>query len=198
MGLKLEYVDGQTPLDENESEGLKIKSISTHRELDELEHHNIEKALEWIFLQKLNRQKILTDTFIKSIHKRMFGQIWKWAGTFRKSEKNIGVDWIHIPVELKTLLDDTNYWIENQTYSSEEIAIRFKHRLVRIHCFANGNGRHSRILADILMESVFKLDAFSWNQSNMVKPDSVRKVYINALKEADKGNIKSLLQFAKG
>ena len=95
------------------------------------------------------------------------------------------------------MLDDTKYWIENKTYSPDEIAIRFKHRIVSIHCFPNGNGRHSRMMADIIMESIFGKELFSWHQSNMVKADEIRKAYIKSLREADIGNIIPLIEFAK-
>ena len=140
---------------------------------------------------------MLSQEFIKILHKKMFGDVWSWAGKFRKSEKNIGVKWVTIGVELQALLNDTNYWIAQHIYPPEEIAIRFKHRLVNIHCFPNGNGRHSRIMADIIMESIFGLGIFSWNNSNMVKPDETRKNYIDAIREGDKGNIQPLIDFAK-
>lgn len=197
MGLELKYTDGQTPLDEEEKEGLKIKSITTQGELDELEQLNIEKAVEWTIHTKLNLGKILTEKFIKDLHKKMYSDVWKWAGEFRRTEKNIGIPWIQIGIELKNLLDDTKYWIENETYSQEEIAIRFKHRIVSIHCFPNGNGRHSRMMADIIMESIFEKEIFSWHQSNMVKANETRKEYINALREADNGNVEPLIKFAK-
>lgn len=197
MGLKLEYEDGQTPIDENEKEGLLLKSITTQRELDEHEQLNIEKAVEWTIHNKFNQDTILSIEFIKKAHKKMFSDIWEWAGKFRKSEKNIGVEWINIGIELKCLLDDTKYWIENKTYSPDEIAIRFKHRIVNIHCFPNGNGRHSRIMADIIIESIFGRDVFTWSHSNMVKPDETRKKYIAAIKEGDKGNIEPLINFAR-
>ena len=165
MGLELEYQDGQTPLDEDEKEGLLIKTVTTHGELDEHEQLNIEKAVKWTIQRKLKPEKILTEEFIKILHKKMFGKVWAWAGKFRKSEKNIGVEWIKIGIELKYLIDDTKYWIENKTYPPDEIAIRFKHRLVNIHCFPNGNGRHSRIMADIIIESIFGKDVFTWNHS---------------------------------
>lgn len=196
MGLKLDYEDGQTPLSEEEKDGLRIKTITTHGELDEHEQLNIEQAIEWTIKTKFKKDQVLTEEFIKKLHKKMFGNVWSWAGKFRKSEKNIGVKWIMIGIELKALLDDTNYWIENKTFSNKEIAIRFKHRLVSIHCFPNGNGRHSRIMADIIMESIFGKDPFSWNQTNMVKADQTRKNYINALREGDDGNIQPLIDFA--
>lgn len=197
MGLELKYEEGQTPLDEEEKEGLKIKSITTQRELDEFEQLNIEKAVEWTIHTKLKPEKILTEKFVKDLHKRMYGDVWKWAGEFRKSKKNIGISWIRIGIELKNLMDDTKYWIENNTYSPDEIAIRFKHRLVSIHCFPNGNGRHSRMMADIIMESIFDEDLFTWHQSKMVKANETRKEYINALRKADNGNVKPLIEFAK-
>lgn len=197
MGLEKKYEEGQTTLDEDEKEDLKIKSITTQGELDEFEQLNIEKAVEWTIHAKLKPEKILTEKFIKDLHKRMYGDVWKWAGEFRKSEKNIGISWTRIGIELKNLLEDTKYWIENNTYSPDEIAIRFKHRIVSIHCFPNGNGRHSRMMADIIMESIFDEDLFTWHQSNMVKANETRKEYINALREADNGNVKPLIEFAK-
>ena len=127
----------------------------------------------------------------------MLGDVWKWEGKFRRSEKNIGIDWIKIGMELRMLLDDTNYWIEYDTYSPDEIAIRFKHRLVIIHCFPNGNGRHSRIMADIIIESVFGKEVFTWNNSNLVKPDNARNEYIDSIRKADTGIIELLLEFAR-
>jgi Fic-DOC domain mobile mystery protein B len=183
MGLELQYKDGQTPLDEEEKEGLKIKSISTQAELDEFEQLNIEKAIEWTIHTNLKPERILSEKFIKGLHKKMYDDVWKWAGEFRKTNKNIGIDWAQIAIELKNLIDDTKYWIENEIFSPEEIAIRFKHRIVEIHCFPNGNGRHSRMMADIIIESIFGKEIFSWHRSNMVKADETRKKYIKALRK---------------
>lgn len=197
MGLKFEYFDGQTPLDEDEKEGLLLKTITTHGELDEHEQLNIESALAWVIQSNLTKDKIFTEGFIKTLHKKMFASVWAWAGSFRKTNKNIGVEWIMISVELKALLDDALFWIEHTTYPPDEIAIRFKHKLVNIHCFPNGNGRHSRMMADIIIESVFEKDLFSWHSSNMVKPDETRKKYISAIRAADAGDIEPLLNFAR-
>ena len=197
MGLKIKYTDGQTFLAEEDKGGLKIKSITTQTELDEFEQLNIEKAVEWLLRVKLKPEKILTVKFIIDLHKKMFSDVWKWAGIFRTSDTNIGVNWTKIELGIKQLIDDTKYWIEHQTYSPEEIAIRFKHRIVSIHCFPNGNGRHSRMMADIISESIFGEEIFSWHESNMVEADETRNVYIAALREADNGNINPLIQFAK-
>ncbi len=197
MGLSLDYNDGQSPLEEEEKEDLLIKTVTTQTELDELEQLNIEKAVAWTIGKKFKPATIFTKQFIKKVHKQMFGDVWKWAGSFRKSEKNIGVEWIKIAVELKYLLDDIKNWIVKETYPPDEIAIRFKHRLVKIHCFPNGNGRHSRLMADIIIESVFEKDVFSWHSSNMVKPDETRKEYIAAIRAGDRGNIQPLIEFAR-
>lgn len=197
MGLDFKYIDGQTPLSEEEKDGLLIKSTTTRGELDELEQLNIEKAVEWTLKNKFSKEKILSEKFVKSLHKKMLGDVWEWAGEFRKSEKNIGVSWIRIDVELKMLLDDTKYWIENNTYPPDEISIRFKHRLVNIHCFPNGNGRHSRLMADIIIESIFGMDVFTWNNSNLLKPDNARIEYIESIRQADNGSIELLLEFAR-
>ncbi|PZR23737.1 MAG: mobile mystery protein B [Citrobacter freundii] len=198
MGLNLEYADGQTPLDEDEKEGLLIKTISTRGELDEFEQNNIEQAIAWTLRRSFKPDVILTEAFIKDVHKRMYGDVWRWAGEFRHTNKNIGVDKWQIPTELKYLLDDAQYWIDNQTFSPEEIAIRFKHRIVSIHCFANGNGRHSRLMADIIIEKIFGMPVFSWGAANLVKQGDARVNYLKAVRVADGGEMGMLMEFARG
>lgn len=197
MGLNLEYSEGQTPFDEDEKEGLLIKTISTRSELDEFEQNNIEQAIAWTLRRSFKPNTILTEAFIKDVHKRMYGEVWRWAGEFRNTKKNIGVDKWQIPTELKYLLDDTRYWIDNQTFNPEEIAIMFKHRIVSIHCFANGNGRHSRLMADIIIDNIFGMPVFSWGATNLVKQGDVRTNYLKAVRLADGGEIGMLMQFAR-
>jgi len=197
MGLEMDYIEDQTPLDEDEKEGLLIGTITTRGELDLFERLNIEKAVAWSIHRNFTMSSLFTESYIKSLHMRMFSDVWEWAGRYRRSNKNIGVEWIKIGVELKLLLDDTLYWIDNKVFNPDELAIRFKHRLVKIHCFPNGNGRHSRLMADIIVSSVFGKEVFSWKQSNMVKPGTTRKEYIDAIKEADIGNITPLIEFAR-
>jgi Fic-DOC domain mobile mystery protein B len=197
MGINFAYEEGQTPLDEEEKDGLLIPAITTREELDEFEQLNIQKAIEWTLRKKFKKEKILTEDFIKDLHKRMFGDVWRWAGTFRNSNKNIGIDRFQIGVEFRKLLDDTKYWIEYQTYEPDEIAIRFKHRIVSIHCFANGNGRHSRLMADILIEHIFSLPVYSWGSSNLVKADKIRATYLAGIRQADIGNMKLLIAFSR-
>ncbi|HEX6848130.1 MAG TPA: mobile mystery protein B [Chitinophagaceae bacterium] len=197
MGLDLTYEDGQTPLDEDEKEGLLIKTISNRGELDEMEQLNIEAALEWTLRRKFNQEDILTEAFINGLHKRMYKNVWRWAGEFRKSNKNIGVDKYQISLELRQLLDDCRFWINNKIYSEEEIAVRFKHRIVSIHCYSNGNGRHSRLIADVIISHIFNKNVFSWGVHNLVKEGEARTKYLQALKAADSGNFELLLAFAR-
>jgi Fic-DOC domain mobile mystery protein B len=197
MGLNLDHSDGQTPLDEDEKEGLLIPTISTRGELDEFEQQNIEQALLWLKGRSLRAEAILSEKFIKSVHKHMYSAVWRWAGTFRKTDKNIGVEKWQIPVELRTLIDDTNFWVEHHEYDADEIAIRFKHRIVTIHCFPNGNGRHSRLMADIIIESIFGLPVFTWGAGKANNKGTNRELYLSTLKAADRGDLKPLIQFAR-
>jgi Fic-DOC domain mobile mystery protein B len=197
MGIKFEYDEGQTPLDEEEKDGLLVSTITTHEELNEFEQLNIQKAIEWTIARKFKAEQILTESFIKELHKKMFGDIWAWAGKFRNTNKNIGVNHFQVSVDLRNLLDDVKFWIDNDTYSSDEIAIRFKHRIVSIHCFANGNGRHSRLLADVVIEHIFREAVYSWGGANLANAGNSRKRYLTSLRTADKGNFKQLIEFAR-
>jgi Fic-DOC domain mobile mystery protein B len=205
MGLDLEYIDGQTPLDEEEKEGLLIPAIATRGELDEFEQQNIEQAVQWTLGRSFKPETVFTEDFVRMVHKRMYGEVWAWAGEFRKTNKNIGIDKWQIPTELRYLLDDVRYWHENNTYPPDEIAVRFKHRLVSIHCFANGNGRHSRLMADIIIEKIYKMPVFTWAAVSFssVEPapglpkGDARTAYLRALKAADRGDYSQLLAFAR-
>ena len=197
MGLELEYISGQTPFDEDEKEGLLIPTITTRSELDEFEQLNIEKAVEWILTKSFSVDQVLIEKFIMNLHQRMFGDVWRWAGEFRKTEKSIGCDPVMIGVELRNLINDAKYWIDHKTIEEDEIAVQFSHRIVKIHCFPNGNGRHSRLIGDILIEKVFGKNPFTWGGSNLTSTSEIRTKYINALRSADEGNYTSLIEFAR-
>lgn len=197
MGLNITYNDGQTPLDEDEKEGLKIKSISTRGELDEFEQQNIEDAMQWSLSRKFKPEQILTERFIQELHKKMYGSVWNWAGEYRKTNKNIGVDKFEIPVHVRNLIDDTTYWLEQNVYKPDELAIRFKHRLVSIHCFPNGNGRHSRMIADIIIEKLYQLPVFTWGSKTYLDENHLREKYLTAIRKADKGDFQLLLEFVR-
>jgi len=185
--------DAATPLDPDEREGLIPSYITLRRELNEAEAMNIAEAERWAFARK---RDILSEAGIRTLHKHMFGKVWRWAGEFRKTERNIGIDPVRIGVELKTLLDDAAYWIKQETYPPDEIAVRFHHRLVAIHPFPNGNGRHARLAADMLIRQLGG-DRFSWGRTNMVKASDTRKAYVAALQKADRHDISELLAFAR-
>ncbi len=199
MGLNLDHIPGQTLIEEEEREGLKIASISTNGELDEFEQQNIEQAILWTIGRKITSEKLLSEVFVKEFHARMFGEVWSWAGKFRDTEKNIGIESWKIPTELRILLDDVKFWIENNSFPEDEIAIKFKHRIVSIHCFPNGNGRHSRLMADLIVEKVFRRTVFSWGQrnANLSNVSDLRTEYLSALKKADLSNFDELIKFAR-
>jgi Fic-DOC domain mobile mystery protein B len=197
MGLIIEYIEGQTPLDEEEKEGLLIPTISTRGELNEFEQANIQQAIEWTMRTRFTTEEILTEDFLFLVHRKMFGEVWEWAGKMRKTNKNIGVDKHFISVEVRKLIDDCIYWIANQTYSHDEIAIRFSHRIVKIHLFPNGNGRHSRLIADIMISNIFKKPVFTWGRSDLSKKNTMRKAYLEAIHLADNEIYKSLIEFAR-
>ncbi|MDB5231544.1 MAG: Fic family protein [Chitinophagaceae bacterium] len=197
MGLILKLGPGQTPIDEDEKEGLLITTISTQVELNEVEQLNIEEAIQWTITKRLNEATVLSEGFVLELHQRMYGEVWRWAGQFRQTNKNIGVDKFHIATSLRNLLEDCRHWIQSQTFGPDEIAIRFKHRLVSIHCFPNGNGRHSRLMGDVIANKIFGQPVFSWGTSYLVNKSAHRETYLKALREADKDNISALIDFAR-
>jgi Fic-DOC domain mobile mystery protein B len=198
MGITIDYIEGQTPLDDDEKEGLLIDTVTTRQELDEFEQQNIERAVEWTIQRKFKADYILSEEFVRELHKKMFGEVWSWSGTFRKTIKSFGVPAETIGIELRQLVDDCKFWIQNKTYGEDEIAIRFKHRIVQIHCFANGNGRHSRLMADIIISHIFNAPVFTWGgKIDLVHQGESRTAYLAALKKADGGDIKPLIKFSR-
>jgi len=192
-----EYPIGATPLDPDELDGLKFPHVTTRGELDHLEQANIVEGLKW--LDRYAGADILTEKFILILHQKLFGQIWNWAGQFRRTEKNIGVEPSQIAIQLRVLLDDVQYWIDNKTFPSEEIALRFHHRLVKIHLFANGNGRHARIMADALLTKMLGSQVIDWTRGSDLQSIGTRRAeYIRALRAADGGDYSLLLNFGRG
>ena len=186
--------DNSTPLTAEEKDGLKLKWITLRSELNEAEARNIAQAQIWLISNK--NKDVCSDTFLRELHKKMFGDVWKWAGTYRTSERNIGVVPYQIPIKLMQLFDDVKFWIENKTYSNREIAVRLHHKLVQIHPFPNGNGRISRLMADLVLE---KLEGtkFYWGNTNLVNASEVRSAYIAALRKADAGDYSALMEFTQ-
>lgn len=188
-----EQDDNATPLSEEEREQLIPSYITLRSELNEAEQANILEAAEWAFSR---RRDVLDERFLQNLHKRMFGHVWRWAGQFRQSEKNIGVDAYRVQPELRQLMDDCRYQIEHNTYPPDEIATRFHHRLVAIHPFPNGNGRHARLATDLLLEALGQ-PRFTWGRENLVDANETRERYVAALKAADKHDYRPLLEFVR-
>lgn len=193
--IKIEYPIGATPLDPDEVVGLVPNYITNQSELNELERDNILEATRWALGSK--KHDCLNVSFCFDLHSRMFGQVWKWAGKVRQTDKNIGVPKEQILVRLKQLMDDTAFWIQERTYGFDEICTRFHHRLVFIHPFANGNGRHARLMTEVL-QTVYNETPFSWGNSDLYASQSLaRKDYIAALKLADQGDFSALIRFVR-
>ena len=193
-----EQPEGATPIDPDERAGLIPQYINTRAELNTLEKRNIIKAVKWI---ENNRKQVLTVDYMCELHRKMFREVWHWAGDFRKSDKNIGdIPWQRVPEEVYKLCQDTAFWIKNSTYDWDELGARFHHRLTWIHPFPNGNGRHARLITDALFEEN-KQKLFSWGLHQVecgdMDEDQNRELYISLLREADEKNFVRLLQFVR-
>ena len=185
--------DASTPLTEEEREGLIPSYIALRHELNDAEQANILQAQQWALKRK---RDILNEKFLNTLHQRMFGQVWRWAGKYRRTGKNIGVDAYRIPLEIRQLLDDCRYWLDHQTYEIDELAARFHHKLVWIHPYPNGNGRHARLATDLLLITQGKT-RFSWGSENLVDATETRQRYISALRSADQHDMQPLLDFVR-
>ncbi len=193
MSDLFEEPENATPLTPEERQELIPAHITYRSELNEAEQENIVRGAEWAFAR---RRDLLTEHFIKDLHKRMLGEVWRWAGRFRTGEKNLGIPFYEIPAAIRQLLDDTQAWIDHDVYPLDEIAVRFSHRLVRIHPFPNGNGRHSRLMADLLVMSLGG-ERFPWGSAHPQDAGTLRGRYIEAIKAADNHDIAPLLAFAR-
>jgi Fic-DOC domain mobile mystery protein B len=185
--------DANTPLEADERDGLIPSYITLRRELNEAEQANITVAMAWLGSRK---REVLDETFLRTLHKRMFGQVWRWAGDYRRSARNIGVDAWRIPMDVAQAIDDGRYWIANAVFDPDEIAVRFSHRLVAIHPFPNGNGRFSRLVGDLLARQLGR-PVFTWGRISLVDAGATRRAYVEALRAADAHDIGPLLVFAR-
>ena len=197
MAIEFDYPPGVTPLDPDEAEGLIPSHIATQGQLNEWELANILEAQAWAFSQRrLTASKLLTEDFVRKLHKRMFGNTWKWAGRFRNTEKNIGVAPEQIAMRLDNLCRDAAAQIEYSSYDPDEIAARFHHRLVHTHAFPNGNGRHARLMSDLLLVRLGR-STFDWGADDLVAGGETRTRYLNALRQADAKDYSGLLTFVR-
>jgi Fic-DOC domain mobile mystery protein B len=190
--MRFVYPEGATPVDPDEAQALIPGHITIQSELNEWESQNIQKAVTWGLSRK--RTGDLTAEFVRELHRRMFDQTWEWAGAYRRSDKNIGVPWEQVAVGVHKLLRDADVWLRESVYSVQESAIRLHHRVVAIHPFVNGNGRHARLLADVLLYNR-DLPRIEWGGSEIDKPGAPRFNYLQALRAADQGDYALLLSY---
>lgn len=186
-----------TPLAPEERAGLLQAWITNRQDLNEAEEANIIDGAAWARRRRGQKPAdLLTEDFAKTLHKQMLGDVWNWAGTYRQTERNIGIDAFRIPAEMAVLLDDVRFWVGHETYPPDEIAVRLHHRLVAIHPFPNGNGRHARLMADLLIERLGG-EPFSWGGGSLADVGTLRARYVTALQAADNHDIGPLLEFAR-
>ena len=194
--MEFQYAPGATPLDPDEAAGLVPVHITTQADLNAWEQANLVLGDRWAARQK--KRELLDEGFVRDLHRQMFDRTWRWAGTFRQSNKNIGVDWPQVAVKLRDLLDNTRYQIENHVFNAEEVAVRFHHQLVLIHAFPNGNGRHARLMADLLIMRLGR-PRLTWGgaSASLTPVGAIREKYLVALRAADQGQIDELIEFAR-
>ncbi|MBV5262455.1 mobile mystery protein B [Pinisolibacter aquiterrae] len=185
--------EANTPLTPEEREQLIPSYITLRHELNEAEQVNIGQALRWATSRK---RDVLDPDLLSALHARMFGDVWRWAGRYRTTARNIGVDAYRIPMEVRQAVDDARYWVEHETFPPDEIAVRLSHRLVAIHPFPNGNGRFSRLVGDLLARRLGR-PPFSWGRADLVDAGETRARYVEALRAADAHDIRPLLLFAR-
>jgi Fic-DOC domain mobile mystery protein B len=186
-----------TPLEAEEREQLLQSWITNRGDLNIAEEENIIAGVAWARGRRgRTPAEMLTTDFALLLHRHMFGDVWKWAGAYRMTARNIGVDAYRIRTDVAQLMEDVRYWVDNGTYKPDEIAVRFHHRLVAIHPFPNGNGRHARLMADLLIERLGAAP-FTWGSGNLIDAGMLRRRYITALRAADGHDLQPLLSFAR-
>ena len=191
----MEDISSQTLLTREEKR-LLIPDLISRDDLNTFEAENILQAKKWTMRKSvINKRDIFSSSFIRLLHRRMFNKVWKWAGEYRDSDKNIGVHYLQIPVQLHQLEGDVDYWQNNQTYNNTELAVVVHHRLVKIHPFPDGNGRHARLFADVIIAK-YGGKNLTWGKANLTTEGEVRKNYIDALRDADAGKFARLFAFA--
>lgn len=186
--------EGNTPLTPEEREGLIPSWIATRADLNRAEFDNISRAHAWAAARA---RDVLDFDVLLTLHRQMYGRVWRWAGDFRTTGKNIGVDPVRIGMDLHALLVEVRFWVADVVYPADELMARFHHRLVLIHAFPNGNGRHARMAADMLAVQMGAVP-LTWGRTSLIAPGEVRARYIAALKAADRHDMEPLLAFVRG
>ncbi len=188
--------DGQTPLDAGDLVGLIPSWVSTRADLDLVEQEGIARTIGWARTRRLTPARIVAEPFVRQLHRRMFGGVWKWAGQYRQRDVNIGVAPAYIPEEIAKLIGDARYWLDDRPFPADEVAVRFHHRLVWVHPFPNGNGRHARLAADLLIAGLGEIP-LTWGAERAGDGERVRREYIASLRKADAGDVARLVAFAR-
>lgn len=197
MTRRFQEPDHTTALSPEDRRALRQTWITNRADLNAAEERNILNGTAWARRRRgAMPEDILTDRYAKTLHKQMFGDVWGWAGKYRERESNIGIRPHLITTEVPALFSDVLYWLQHRTYESDEIAVRLHHRLVAIHPFSNGNGRHTRLMADLLVERLGR-DPFTWGRRSLVEVSELRAGYVAALQAADNHIIEPLLKFAR-
>lgn len=190
-----------TPLTDSERQGLLLPTL-TRAELNRAEAENISQAMTWLFLssRRLRAQAVTDEEWLKRLHRRMYGDVWAWAGQYRTADRNLGIPHRQIRVDMRNLRADVRAWLGDTSasrYGIDECAIRFGYRLVVIHPFANGNGRWSRLASDALVVALGGT-RFNWGRASLTAPGALRRAYITALQTADtRGDLGPLIAFAR-
>lgn len=198
MSALIDNPEGATPLSPDDMLGLKFKHVETREQLNELEAANILQGQIWARKLKVRTLESIFDRdFIAELHRALFGDVWDWAGDFRLRELNIGVDPLNIPVELHNFLEDAKCWIEFNHYDHLELSARIQHRLVKIHPFVNGNGRHSRIFTDIVRVFLLKEKPMKWAEAKLENMTTERAAYISGLRKADGGDFTEFVEYLR-
>lgn len=194
--------DGSTPLRDEEIAGLIPTWVATREDLNRAEYTNVLRGVAWAGLQASSRApgRLLTTSAVKRLHREMFGEVWRWAGTYRRHDTNIGNAWTEVPLAVQQILDDVSHQVthlDELPWDRDEVAVRFHYRLVAVHPFSNGNGRHARLAADCLVQAMGG-QPFTWGRQELGVEGSARREYLAALRTADKSqDIGPLLRFAR-
>lgn len=196
MSLLIENPDGATPLTADDIQGLKHPHVQTRGQLNGLEAANILQGQIWLGnIKTITVDDIFSRDFVNELHKKLFGDVWQWAGAFRLREVNIGIEPSHIPTRLHDFLEDAKCWVEYKHYSELELCARIQHGLVFIHPFVNGNGRHSRIMTDVVRVFLLDKPPLKWANANIDDQGIERKAYLETLYAADRGDFSKMITY---
>lgn len=170
-----------------------LLGLTDKNQINEMEATGIAKSELNIF--ELETDIELSTSLILEIHKIAFSELYDWAGKWRKTEVYVGQ--LIPPKPNKVLhsmyqfLDNLNFKISISKNRTEHIdSLVYAHyEFIKIHPFNNGNGRTGRILMNLVALK------FGYKPLELYhREGQSRKLYINAMKDADNGNFNTLSQ----